>query len=315
MHCTSNRCFRFGSALLLTMIIVIFPISGQSSAFVGVFGDYETATEAVGAGIQGSYDYRTSVGSSGYLKFTTLGELSYDFPSSDISDLFSVDIENIWFMDEDELAISLGSQFSLSGYDGTTAYFTPDWDLTYRIFRGYRSVNPSFSYYGYATDSQLYNGVQIAIEHAPKVELSYDLSLGGGLDSYYDANRPDFLMNLATGIHGLVGYSINWDMWGETSYRFSDEDTREGFYGSIAGQLMVTPSRLFQVYLAPAWYWSYLTVTETWDMSIEIAARADLALEDSIYLYFGPSFTMDHIQDSPQLETSAAITIGIDVGL
>lgn len=315
MYFNLQKLAKFGLALIITMILATLPLAGQSSAYVGVFGEYLTTQGSVGSGVQGSYDYRTSLGSVGYLKFSSLGELSYDFSTSEISDFFSVDIENMWFIEDNELAITAGSQFSFSGYGDTAAHFSPDWDVTYRIFRGYRKVNPNFSYFGYASESQVFNGVRVGMEQAPKVEFSYDLSLGAGVDSYFDTPSPDIPITLSGGINGLVGYTINWDLWGRTSYRISEEDMRQGFSGSVAGQMMFTPSRLFQVYLAPAWYWSYLTGSESLDMSVEIATRADLALEDSLYLYVGPSFVMDHIQDSAQLETSMAITIGLDIAL
>lgn len=315
MHFTMRKFVRFGSALMIVFFISLLPLEAQSSAFVGIFSDYETTSEKMGAGARGSYDYRTSLGSFGYLKITSFGELSYDFSSSDISDQFSADIENIWFMNEDELAISFGSQFSLSGYGDDAPYITPDWELAYRIFRGYRLLNPRFSYFGYASESQLFNGFQIGFEHAPEIEFSYNLALGGGLDSYYNANQPDVLASLSWGIHGLVGYSMNWDVRGNATYRASQDDTREGFSGGVSGQVTVTPSLWFQVYFSPSWHWSYLTSSKSWDMSVEFATRADFAINNRFYLYVNPTITMDNIQNPANTVGSTTITIGVDIGL
>lgn len=85
--------------------------------------------------------------------------------------------------------------------------------------------------------------------------------------------------------------------------------------GTISAQTIITPSRLLQFQISPAWHWEYLTTSEQWNLELEISTRADVAIFEHIYGYIAPSAVFSQLQDSEGPLWDVRLTAGVDIGL
>lgn len=309
---------------LITLSIVAFitvqGIGAQSSAFLGVFGTYpfshdSTETTSGKLGARGNISYRSLLGSLGYINMTAYGEASYNPLESELSDYSAVNVESIWYVSSNEIELALGAEFSFLGNDDITSYWSPAWELTYRINRGRRSISPFVTYTGYATSTQLFNGIQLGITHAPQVEFEYSVAAGGGIDTYPDSVQTDALASIMVEINGLSGYLLSWQVQSISTYRKSMETSREGFSGTISAQTIITPSQLYQFQISSAWHWEYLTVSEQWASTLEFSTRVDAAISERVYGYIAPSAMFSQLQNPTDLLWNVFLTAGVDIGL
>jgi hypothetical protein len=304
----------------IVVFVTVQSIGAESSAFIGVLGDYLFSNDPLDTTsgefkVRGNIDYRSLLGSLGYLKMTAYGEASYNLTASNLSDYIAAKMDSMWYLDANELDLALGAEFSFSGIDDTAPYWSPDWELTYRINRGRRLLNPYVSYRGYATSTQLFNGIQLGIAHAPQVEFEYSVAVEGGIDTYRDAAQTDLLASIIFKMNGLSGYTLSWQVQSSATYRWSADNTREGILGTISAQTIITPSRLLQFQISPAWHWEYLTTSEQWNLELEISTRADVAIFEHIYGYIAPSAVFSQLQDSEGPLWDVRLTAGVDIGL
>lgn len=312
----------FNKGLIVLGIIALATVHGigaQSSVFLGAFGDY-AYTDSPPAhsgeiGIHGNFDYRSLIGSAGYFNLTAFGEISIDPTDSASSDYLAVDAHGLWYVGDNDVELTLGSESSFTGYDGYDAYWSPHWELAYHIQRGRTSINPSITYSGYATSTHVSHGAQVGITRAPKVELEYSVAAGGGIDTYADAGQTDLFASLTYSVNGLSGYFLSWNVLGTSTYRSSDDIDREGFSGSLSAQATLTPSSTLQVRFSPTWYWEYLTASSQWNQGWDISARADVAISEHVYCYAGPSLVVGRMLDPADAHWSVHVTAGVDVSL
>lgn len=309
---------RFIKKWLLITGIALIAHSGalfaETSAFVGTFASFGTPSQEVGIGARGNIDYRTMLSSIGFLKISSFAEVSYDFTSKTLSDQLSAAIQGTWFVGDDDVSVSVGSRASFSGYAGEDSYWIPDWEIAYRMFRGHRDVNPYLSYTGFATDTSHFHGLNLGFRHTPHVEFTYGMAIGGGIESIFGIETPDYLVSLSGNLEGLVGYTVSWQLQGEVTYRDSSDSTNEGFSGEITGQLTATPSKRYQFHIAPTWYQTYLLATHQWEIAIDLAARMDMTLAEQLYVHVSPIVSWDHLQDRSATTTALRLTVGLDMG-
>lgn len=298
----------------LAMIAHSGTLFAETSAFAGTFASFGTPSQEVGIGARGNFDYRTMLGSIGFFKISSFAEVSYDFTAKNLSDQLSATIQGTWFVGDDDVSVSVGSRASFSGYAGEDSYWIPDWELSYRRFRGHRKVNPYISYTGFATDTLHSHGLSLGFRHAPQVEFTYGMAIGGGLESTYGIKEPDYLVSLSWILEGLVGYTVSWQLQGETVYRDTPDNTDEDISSEITGQLTVTPSRRYQFHIAPTWYQTYLLATHQWDTAIDLATRMDMTVAEQLYVHVSPIVSWEHLQDRSATTTAFRLTVGLDMG-
>ena len=141
------RLFNKGLIVLgIIALATVHSIGAQSSMFLGAFGDY-AFTDSPPAhsgeiGIHGNFDYRSLIGSAGYFNLTAFGEISIDPTDAVPSDYLAVDTHGLWYVGDNDVELTLGSESSFAGYDGYDAYWSPHWELAYHIQRG-RTVDQS----------------------------------------------------------------------------------------------------------------------------------------------------------------------------
>jgi hypothetical protein len=314
------RLFNKGFIVLGILVFAfVQSISAQPTVFLGAFGDYAytdyPTTHSGDIGIHGNFDYRTLIGSVGYFNLTAFGEISIDPTDSAFSDYLAVDAHGLWYAGDNDVEVTIGSESSFAGYNGYEAYWSPHWELAYRIQRGRTSINPRITYSGYATSTHISHGAQLGITRAPKVELEYSIALGGGIDTYTDTNQTDVFATLNYAINGLSGYFLSWNVLGSSTYRASKDSEREGLSGSLSAQATLTPSSTLQLRFSPTWYWEYLTSAEQWDQGWDISARADVAVSGHVYCYAGPSVVIGRMMDPNDAPWSVQLTAGVDVSL
>ena len=312
MYNTKISLNRHLISLSLVLLVILSPLRAQTSTFVGILGTLDVPSNQINLGARGNIEYRTQVDTLGSLKISSYGEVLYNTEQQSFTDMLTAGIESIWYLHDDELLASLGSQFSLLGNEDSNPYWVPDWNISYHMFRGYRSYNPFISYSGYATKSQIYNGIQLGFSYSPRVELTYTLAAEGGFDSSFDSNQQDTIASLEFAISGLVGYYMNWEIGADVTWRESSDVTQEGLNISLAGNTTLAFSRWLQVQIAQNFRGTYVSHTRIWEMAAELIVRVDTAISNHIYLYASPTITFSNLLDSAT--PTMIFTLGVDVG-
>lgn len=276
--------------LLLVMVFAPAVFASQSSGFIGVSGQYRYGDPVIGdpmygIGFHGSLDHRMLLGDHALLGISAYGRVSYDLGGSGLSDLSMIDLWGTWFVGSDTLEARVDTEQSIGGYEGTPGYFMPSWQVAYRFDRGYRVLNPFVSYDGTIDASMSSNGITLGFSYAPKVELQYSASIGGGLEHVQGNIRPDILGTLALGVEGLSGYYFSWSVGTDASYRAAAVSADAAFSGTLFSLFRFSPTMQYQINVSPKIEWEYIVDANTVDADVEIAVRADVAATERFYWY------------------------------
>jgi hypothetical protein len=302
---------RFSKAIVIVCFILtalITTLSAQTTGFIGIQGLYDITEEMASIGLRGNLDYRTLISPDWYVHAALSGEGKTDTNFTSTSDRLLMQLDSTWFLSDDELRAAVTTEASIGGNEESAPNISPDWDLTYRKFFDYRSVNPYVTYRGFSTTEQIMNGLEIGFSYAPKVELSYTIGISGGFDTYLASGDSDLLASLDLKLSHLIGFAGNLTAYGSFTYRASEEDTREGLSGTLRAEFSYTPTRKLQIHAAPAWYWEYLTLLNQWNFSGEFALRTDIEITQWLYGYLSSSVSV-----SPDALWDFQVTIGTDI--
>jgi len=306
--------------LLVVFLILNQLIWADSSAFIGAFGNYQysddtsVVTHTKNVGIHGNFDFRTLIKENGFVRASLYGKVIYDPTAIMFNDLIAADFDGVWYGNNGELSISAGSEFSLGGYMGSLPYWKPVWEASYQIQRGYRAINPYFTYLGSAEGQQLFTELRIGFSHVPIIEFSYFAAAGIGFDSDFSTSETDTVANLLMTMNGLSGYLLNWTVQGSASYRWSSDANEEGFSGYVSAQCTVSPNNVFQIQISPLYYWEYNTSTHMWDRYLKATLRADVVVTEHVYSYLKTSVTIEGLADASPYPLGIEATAGIDIG-
>lgn len=301
--------------LCCMMLLIMLPLGASTSWYVGTYGDYRldadglTDEHTARGAVKLNFDYRTMLGDTGYLAAVSYGELRYDVLNMYLSDYISTTVDSSIYLESGELQASLRVDLSLLGND-VLPYITPAWSLGYRMERGFRSLNPSVTYSGWMSDTVLSNGITVGFSHAPIVELRYSAALGAALDMQRDSGLTDLDISVQAAVDGLVGYLIDWSLYGSFGYLQPADPTVATISPAIGASIRLTPSKTFQFMLSPQLQAVYLLATSLWDVELDATARCDVALGERVYWYAESNVATDLVALSV---TSFRVTSGVDV--
>ncbi|MDD2406792.1 MAG: hypothetical protein PHU24_10090 [Sphaerochaetaceae bacterium] len=318
MHLRKTWCLVLMCSL---MVLPVHTITAEMSTFIGVFTDYAviddttTLDQQVSVGAQASIDVRTLLGSSAYLGLSSYARFSYNPISSEWMDYVSVMADGALFVDPGEIRLSIGSDLSYDSSDPSSVLFRPMWDATFSMDRGYRTIHPFFTYYGYVDDSAMYNGIQLGMQHTPIVECDYSLAALAGITTYTDAIDKDIAAGLRFSINGLAGYVLSWNVNATTTYTWSSDPSKEGVGGAISLNIRITPTKIFQLLIGPHLDWTFLTSTGSWHTDAQITVRSDVAITEDLYWYVESSAAAGLQYISGAIPWTVHITTGVDFSL